>query len=175
MNSESFKWSEKCDSLCDAPVNPLDASDLDRNHPALVFLKYWEKIGDGGLPDRADFAPMDVPSVLKWFMLFRREMDGDVDNYHLFLQGSSAAEMTHGLLQGQYLHEFTSSYCYETRRDLMRAVLEAEKPLYGRIEISTQGEYEVDVTVGMFPLSEGDQKLVFVVPAPISLELRSLI
>jgi len=173
--SESFKWADECDSLCNAPVNPLGASDLDHSHPALVFLKYWEKIGEGGLPDRSDFAPMDVPSVLKWFMLFRCEMVDNVDNYHLFLQGSSAAEMTHGLVQGQYLHEFTSSDCYETRRDSMRAVLKAEKPLYGRIEIDTQGEFEVDVTLGMFPLTDGDQKLVFVVPAPISLALRSLI
>ncbi|PCI63163.1 MAG: hypothetical protein COB37_05495 [Kordiimonadales bacterium] len=176
MPEISFVWKEECESLCHAPLELIECTALDKRHPALLFYDYWKKIGAGHMPDRSDFAPMDVPTVLKWFMLFRRETVDDEDKYFLYLQGSSAADLTLGLLQGKYLDEFTNESCYVTRRNLMRQVIEEEQPGFARViigKIKSECEYDVNVTVGMFPLTDGDNHLVFVVPVPESLLIRN--
>ncbi|MBL4788702.1 MAG: hypothetical protein JKY60_06520 [Kordiimonadaceae bacterium] len=174
MNAE-FKWCEELETICDAPLSALTENDLDAQHPAGIFNAYWNKIGGGSVPDKSMFSPKDVPAVLKWFMLFRREIIDGVDRYHLFLQGSSAAEMTGGWKEGKYLHDFTTPDCYVVRRDMMRGVIEAGTPGYARIMPGSHGEYEVDVTTAMFPLTEGEGRLIFAVPAPTSLQIRRLI
>lgn len=171
----TFVWKEQLESLCDAPLESVEATELDAGHPARSFLGYWEGLNGGKVPDRSAFDPKSVPSLLKWLMLFRRELQDGEDVYHLFLQGTSAAEMTHGLLQGQYLHEFTSVDCYDTRRGTMRHVLTTLQPAFARISIAARGEYRTNATVGMFPFMDKDEWNVFVVPAPESLEIRALI
>ncbi len=131
-------------------------------HPAKVFHEYWLSLAGGELPDRSSFQPMSIPSVLRWFMIFRQEMDEENDLYHLFLQG-------------KYLHEFTADQCFYTRRELMRAVLKSQEPGFARITVEGVSEFSTMVTVGMFPMSEGDKSLVFVVPAPETKHMRALL
>lgn len=171
---DAFCWHQHFDSLCNAPLDFIELQEFDDAHPALVFYAYWKRLADGEMPQKASFSPTEVKSVLKWFMLFKREWNGEEDQYFLYLQGNSAAEITNGNLQGKYLHEFTAEDCYGTRRDLMRQVISEGKPGFARACISERGsEYTTDVTVGMFPFREGENDFqVFVVPAPESKQIR---
>lgn len=175
----NFSWRKDFESICDAVLEPIEITDLDEKHPAVAFNDYWHGLADGRMPDKSQFSPQHVPSLLKWLMLFRQEIIDGKDVYHLFLQGSSAAEMTDGLLQGQYLHEFTAEECYEVRLKHMREVLASERPAFARIHLvchdeTCYGEFSTDAIVGMFPISEGDGRNIFLLPAPESKEIRSL-
>ncbi|MCK0069512.1 PAS domain-containing protein [Kordiimonas laminariae] len=174
--TEDFRWGEHCASLCNAPLKLLKREDLDPRHPAIEFDNYWSNLKGGEIPAKEDFSPVHVKTVLKWMMLFERQMKDSEDLYKLYLQGTSAAELTNGSLQGQYLHEFTNADCYNSRRDLMRYVLKEGKPGFATAHtapLKTDSEYSTDVTVGMFPFRniEGECQ-VFVVPAPVSEKIR---
>lgn len=169
-----FEWREHLNSICDAPLDIIEFGVLDQTHPALEFTHYWNSLNGGEMPDRAHFSPKDIPKLLRWLMMFRRETIDDQDDYFLYLQGSSAAELTHGSLQGQHLHDFTASSCFETRRNVMRHVLSTKQPAYANIKVGNSGsEFSSNVIVGAFPLSDGDKEpIVIMLPAPNSLELR---
>ncbi|WP_262696352.1 PAS domain-containing protein [Kordiimonas aquimaris] len=169
-----FHWHSDLQSICDAPLAYLDADAIDLAHPAGAFVQYWNSLNAGQIPDRGQFSPQAIPKLLRWLMMFRREMNGDNDEYLLYLQGNSAAEMTRGSLQGQYLHEFTATGCFDTRRDVMRHVLETSQPAFARIIVGNdQSEFTTNVTVGAFPMTDGtNQPQVIMLPAPDSLELR---
>ncbi len=177
--NEEFRWKEHFGSLCNAPLNLMSREELDAEHPAIKFDTYWNQLNDGNLPDKESFSPMHVKQVLKWMMLFERQMEGENDLYHLYLQGTSAAEITNGLLQGQFLSEFTNEECYQSRRDMMRMVLREGKPAFASANITKcneDSEFSTNVTVGMFPFKNGKGNCcVFVIPAPVSKKIRAWI
>ena len=169
-----FDWRENTESICDAPLTYLTIEDIDGTHPAGAFTTYWNSLNSGIIPDRGQFTPQAIPKLLRWLMMFRRELNDNNDEYLLYLQGNSAAELTHGSLQGQYLHDFTATGCFDTRRDVMRAVLQTKQPAYACIHVGgNRSEFKTSVTVGAFPMTDGDkQPQVVMVPAPDSLEMR---
>jgi len=174
---QDFVWRQHFKSICNAPLELVGQEELDESHPAIQFHKYWEILREQNeVPDDQDFVPEDVPAAMNWFMLFRREVKLGDDLYHLYRQGDSAAQMTHGHLDGLYLHEFTKQDCYTTRRELMRWILTEKRPGFARIDIrNNKSEYFAEVTVGMFPMVSPNEAMVVVVPAPVSPKLRDII
>ena len=168
------EWQEQYNSICNAPLRPIDPFTLDNEHPALQFLHYWKSLNNGDAPSRADFKPQDIPTLLRWLMMFRREMEDVKDLYLLYLQGDSAASLTDGLHQGQYLHQFTDEGCFNTRREVMRGVLQAGQPNFAGIEVGAKkADYVTTISVGAFPflVDDGEPEVVMV-PAPTSAKLR---
>lgn len=108
-------WREEYESICNAPLVRVNETQVEDGHPALRFSEYWHSLSAGTTPARRDFHPRSVPALLKWLMMFRREMQNAEDRYKLYLQGEAAAALTDGLLQGRYLDEFTLSVCFESR------------------------------------------------------------
>lgn len=174
---QEFAWRQHFKSICNAPLELVGRDDLDDLHPAIQFHRYWDTLRQGKeLPDDRDFVPEEIPAAMDWFMLFRRELRLGEDLYHLYRQGDSAAQMTHGHLEGLYLHEFTKQDCYTTRRELMRWILTEKRPGFARIDIrNNKSEFFAEVTVGMFPILSPDGATVVVVPAPVSPRLREII
>ncbi len=167
-------WQDSYKSVCNAPLVSVTEFDLDPFHPGLEFLAYWRSLNGGETPRRSSFSPQNIPSLLKWLMMFRREMVADDDLYFLYLQGNSAAELTDGLQQGTYLHDFTKQQCFDTRRAVLRGVLESGQPAFANILVGEKGaDFTTTISVGAFPfLNEGGQPEVVMVPAPQSPELR---
>lgn len=169
-----FDWRDNYKSICNAPMTRIEHTSLDVRHPAIEFRQYWESLNKGKTPDRGSFNPQDIPGLLRWLMMFRREMREGRDRYLLYLQGNSAAELTDGLLQGQYLEEFTEQECFDTRREVMRSVLQTGQPAYARITVGVKkADFIADISVGAFPFRQkGDEPEIVMVPAPVALELR---
>lgn len=167
-------WRENYESICSAPLVVVTAADLDSAHPAIDFLDYWKSLNDGEVPDRGQFKPQSIPSLLRWLMMFRREAQIDEDRHLLYLQGNSAAELTDGLQQGKYLDEFTELACFATRRAILRGVVETGQPAFAVIAIGAKKtDFIADVGVGAFPFySEASEPEIVMVPAPVSLKLR---
>ena len=172
-----LEWQEQYQSICNAPLRPIDPFTLDDDHPALQFLTYWKSLNDGQTPSRSDFKPQDIPTLLRWLMMFRREVSDGSDLYFMYLQGDSAASLTDGLHQGQYLHEFTEEVCFDTRRQVMRGVLETGRPNFASIEVGAKkADYITTISVGAFPfLVENGEPEVVMVPAPTSMKLRAFL
>ncbi len=172
-----FNWQERYRTICNAPLVPIDPLTLDDDHPALMFLDYWKSLNGGDTPLRSSFRPQDIPTLLRWLMMFRREENDGIDLYFLYLQGESAAALTDGSHQGRYLHEFTEEFCFDTRREVMRGVLETGQPDFASIEIGTKkSDYVTTVSVGAFPffVEDGEPEIVMV-PAPTSMKLRAFL
>ena len=169
-----FDWRENYLSICNAPLVTIEHTDLDARHPAVEFRRYWQSLNKGETPNRSSFNPQDIPTLLRWLMMFRREMKDGHDRYFLYIQGNSAAELTDGLLQGQYLDEFTEQECFDTRREVLRGVLQTGQPAYANIEVGVKkADFIANIGVGAFPFYQEDQEPeVVMVPAPIALELR---
>lgn len=167
-------WREEYKSICNAPLVGIKPDELDEDHPAIKFMDYWNALAGGRVPKRQDFRPQEIPSLLRWLMMFRQEKHQGQDRYLLYLQGDSAAELTDGLQQGRYLDEFTEEECFETRREVLRGVLKTGKPDYANIIVGAKkAEFITDINVGAFPFENvGGQPEVVMVPAPASLELR---
>jgi len=169
-----FEWQKNIQSICNAPLSGVSEDDLDPLHPGLVFLTYWRSLNGGSTPDRSSFSPQDIPSLLKWLMMFRREMHAAEDWYLLYLQGNSAAELTDGSQQGTYLHDFTDKQCFDTRRAVLRDVLESGQPAFANIMVgANSADFTTTIDVGAFPFtSESGEPEIVMVPAPQSPELR---
>lgn len=167
-------WQEKYKSICNAPLVGVTEFDLDASHPGLAFLQYWRGLNGGTTPDRSSFKPQDIGPLLKWLMMFRRETNGADDLYFLYLQGNAAAELTDGLQQSIYLHDFTEQQCFETRREVLRGVLATGKPAFANIFVEEKAaDFTIDVTVGAYPfVNEAGEPEVVMVPAPNSYQLR---
>lgn len=169
-----FDWQANFVSICDAPMSPMPSTELDAGHPAIDFLHYWEGLNAGDTPKREQLRPQDIPTLLRWLMLFRFEKTATDEDYYLYLQGDSAATLTHGLHQGKFLSEFTTEACHESRLEVMDKVRTSGRPEFAGIHVSgAQAEYTADVTMGAFPFRcpEGQCELVMV-PAPKALEHR---
>jgi len=169
-----FDWCETYNSICNAPLISVSEDELDPQHPSLEFLTYWRSLNGGVTPKRSSFSPQRIPSLLKWLMMFRREMSSDEDLYLLYIQGNSAAELTGGLLQGTYLHDFTDVGCFDTRRAVLRSVLESGKPAFANVVVGEKSaDFTTTISVGAFPFAcEDGQAEVVMVPAPQSPKLR---
>ncbi len=169
-----FDWRKTYKSICNAPLVGVTEDDLDPEHPGLQFLTYWRSLNGGETPQRSSFSPQDIPSLLKWLMMFRREISADGDLYFLYLQGNSAAELTDGLQQGTYLHDFTEQQCFNTRRAVLRGVLDSGQPAFANIKVGEKSaDFITTINAGAFPfVNEGGQPEVVMVPAPQSPELR---
>lgn len=167
-------WQDKFKSICNAPLVGVTEFDLDTQHPGLEFLRYWRGLNGGQTPDRASFRPQEIAPLLKWLMMFRRELRGSDDLYFLYLQGNSAAELTDGLQQGTYLHDFTEEQCFDTRRGVLRQVLETGQPGFANIVVGEKSaDFTININVGAFPFENKDgQPEVVMVPAPETPELR---
>lgn len=167
-------WREKFESICNAPLVGVTEFDLDSGHPALDFLRYWRSLNSGETPERSSFKPQNIAPILKWLMMFRREMQGSKDLYFIYLQGTSAAELTGGLRQGTYLHDFTDKQCFDTRRAVLRGVVETGKPKFANITVGEKSaDFNITISVGAFPFINcvGEPEVVMV-PAPQTPELR---
>lgn len=175
--NEDIVWTRDFKSICNAPLVPVMPDALDGDHPAIQFHEHWLSMNsDNTVPQAQGIMAKAREVIEKWLMAFRKELEAGDDLYMLFLQGQSAAQMTHGMLQGQYLHEFTRSDCFDSRRALMRQTLQMSQPGFARMDINhNKSEFFAEVTAGMFPLAEGDRELVVVIPAPVSQKLRSII
>jgi hypothetical protein len=169
-----FSWEENFSSFCDAPLKGIDLSEFDDKHPARLFDAYWQSLSGGTVPDRSRFSPTDTKYALRWLMLFKKDTTGIGTRFQLSLIGSSAVEMAIHASQGQYLEEFTSNDCYNTRKTLMETVLNEEKPGFARIEVTPHSEFRTTVTAGMFPFKGKSGEQVFVVPAPENKAIRAL-
>jgi len=169
-----FDWRETYESICHTPLVGVSEFDLDSKHPGLEFLSYWRGLNGGNTPARTSFSPQHIGPLLKWLMMFRREMHGADDLYFLYLQGNSAGELTDGLQQGTYLHDFTDKSCFDTRRAVLRGVLESGRPAFASIIVGEKkGDFTTNITVGAFPFSGAeDQPEVVMVPAPELPEMR---
>lgn len=169
-----FDWKEEYHSICNAPVGLIEASTLDGDHPAVQFDKYWRSLANGSVPDRTAFKPQQIATLLRWVMMFRQESDVGADAYLLYLQGDSASELTGGLLQGQYLRDFTSDECFASRLSIFEKVLSEATPSFATVSIGAKkSEFIVDISLGAFPFMSKDGKPeVVMVPSPTSLELR---
>lgn len=167
-------WREEYKSICNAPLVGIKPDTLDDDHPAIKFAEYWHSLAGSGVPQRQTFRPQEIPSLLRWLMMFRREEHQGQDRYLLYLQGDSAAELTDGLQQGRYLDEFTEEECFDTRREVLRGVLRTGQPDFANIIVGTKkAEFIADINVGAFPFENADgPSEVVMVPAPASLELR---
>lgn len=167
-------WQEKYKTICNAPLVGVTEFDLDSAHPGLDFLHYWRSLNSGAAPDRSSFRPQDIGPLLKWLMMFRREANGSDDLYLLYLQGNSAAELTNGLQQGTYLHDFTEQQCFDTRRAVLREVLATGKPGFANITVGAKSaDFTINVTVGAFPfMNLNGEPEVVMVPAPELPEMR---
>jgi len=174
---EYFFWDRNFKSICNAPLVPIEVGALDADHPAVTFNDAWHDMSrNGQLPQAEELMELAIKSIHNWLMAFRKELQAGDDLYLLYLQGKSAAQMTYGMLQGQYLHEFTQSDCFDSRRALMRQTLSMSQPGFARMDVARQkSEFFAQVTAGMFPVADGDQELVIVVPAPVSTRLRDAI
>jgi len=162
-------------SICNAPLSHLGMDDLDEKHPAILFHEYWMRLGNGQVPEKVKFRPADVPSILKWLMIFRAEPTDAGYSYFVHLQGTSARDMTSGLLEGKFLEEFTFGDCLTSRQTAMDSILEHGTPGFGRVELNEGSEFSSNVTVGMFPLiTEIGEHFIFSVVAPETLSLRAL-
>lgn len=169
-----FDWKDEYHSICNAPVEFIEPSTLDGDHPAVQFNRYWQSLAAGSLPDRSKFKPQDIAGLLRWLMMFRHETHTTDNSFYLYLQGNSAAELTGGMLQGQYLRDFTSDECFASRVQIMEKVLTEGMPGFATISIGAKkSEFIVAISLGAFPFSNasGDPEVVMV-PAPNSLELR---
>lgn len=163
---------KKLQSICDAPVLPVEKHVFDTSHPVSRFRDYWQKIGRGDCPSWSAFKPMKVPQLLRWMMVFGKETHQTQNRYFLRIQGTSAAYLTRGLHQGKYLDEFTSGECYEARSKLLENALLSGEPTFGKVVVGTkQQDYIVDVLVGAFPFECGSRAIL--IPAPVSPELRA--
>lgn len=167
-------WRKTYKSICYSPLSGVAESDLDSEHPSLEFLAYWRRLNSGETPARSTFSPQSVPSLLKWLMMFRREVQTGENLYFLYLQGNSAAELTDGYHQGTYLHDFTEQQCFDTRRAVLRGVLETGQPAFAVISVcEKKADFTISVNVGAFPFTnEGGLSEVVMVPAPRSPQLR---
>ena len=169
-----FDWRNTHESICNAPLVGVGESDLDTKHPGLEFLRYWRSLNGGKIPARTSFNPQHIGPLLKWLMMFRREMHDMDDMYFLYLQGNSAAELTDGLQQGTYLQDFTDDACFTTRRQVLRSVLQSGQPAFASIVVGAKKvDFTTNITVGAFPFTgtEGQPEVVMV-PAPELPEMR---
>ncbi len=169
-----FVWCDTYDSICNTPLVDVLESELDSNHPSVEFLHYWRDLNGGNTPARTSFNPQHIGSLLKWLMMFRREMHGKDDVYFLYLQGNSAAELTDGLQQGNYLQDFTDDACFNIRREALRSVLKNGQPAFASIIVGEKwSDFTTSVSVGIFPFtSPKGQPEVVMVPAPSLPEMR---
>ena len=167
-------WKEEYHSICNAPVELIEPSSLDGDHPAVQFDTYWQSLAKGSVPDRTEFKPQQVAALLRWVMMFRHESHIGADAYLLYLQGDSASELTGGLLQGQYLRDFTSDECFASRLSIFEKVLSEGMPSFATVSIDAKkSEFIVDISLGAFPFkSKEGRPEVVMVPSPNSLELR---
>ncbi|MBO6503905.1 MAG: PAS domain-containing protein [Kordiimonadaceae bacterium] len=169
-----FDWKEEYHSICNAPVELIDVSSLDSDHPAIQFNKYWRSLAVSQTPDRKAFKPQDVAALLRWVMMFRQVKETAGKAYFLYLQGDSASELTGGLLQGQFLQDFTSDECFASRFAIFEKVLSEGVPSFATISVGAKkSEFVVDISLGAFPfVCDGGEPEVVMVPSPNSLELR---
>ncbi len=173
-NKEPFSWSECFDSICSAALTPQNLIDFDSGHVAHQFNEYWYGLAAGKMPHNRQFSPVDIKACLKWLMVFKEvEVDGD-KNFLLTLIGASASEMTVHAKKGQYLHEFTESECYGTRKAAMTNAVTSANPVFARIHMTPTGEYKTNVLVGMFPFVDDTGHRIYVVPCPENKKLRAL-
>lgn len=172
-----LNWKNSHKMICEAPIAFLHAADLDSTHPATSFFKHWHGLNGGRMPDRRQFDPMRVPELLRWIMMFRRIVVDDVEDYLLFLQGDSAAEMTHGNIQGKFLSEFAAQGqgFYDIRRAMICEAIRTGEPTYAGVSAGSNGAVSAsDVTMGAFPFADGGKDpQVALLPAPATAGLRS--
>ena len=102
--------------------------------------------------------------------MFRRINVDGVEDYLLFLQGNSAAEMTHGNLQGPYLSEFAAhgEGFYDIRRAMICEAIRIGEPIFAGVHAGSDGSISAsDVTMGAFPFEDrGKEPQVALLPAP---------
>lgn len=167
-------WKEEYHSICNAPVELIDVSSLDGDHPAVQFNGYWQSLATSEAPDRKSFRPQDVGGLLRWLMMFRHIQDMAPDAYLLYLQGDSASELTGGMLQGQYLRDFTSDECFASRLSIFEKVMAEGVPSFATVKVGAKkSEFIVDISLGAFPFTnDAGAPEVVMVPSPNSLELR---